>query len=81
MEKDLKNLQRAIQPMPKFIALALKAHHLDKAYLQRPPYQRNDYLSWINRAKREDTKQKRLKQMLDELTSEKEYMGMKWKSK
>jgi hypothetical protein len=32
-----------------------------------PDYQRNDYLSWITRAKREETQQKRLEQMLDEL--------------
>ncbi|MCK7537754.1 MAG: YdeI/OmpD-associated family protein [Marinilabiliales bacterium] len=37
------------------------------AYQSRPPYQQNDYIGWINRAKLESTKQKRLNQMLDEL--------------
>ncbi|HSG43712.1 MAG TPA: YdeI/OmpD-associated family protein [Anaerolineales bacterium] len=27
------------------------------AYNARPPYQRNDYIGWITRAKREETKQ------------------------
>ena len=34
------------------------------------PYQRNDYLGWIARARREATFQKRLAQMLDELEAE-----------
>jgi [protein-PII] uridylyltransferase len=34
---------------------------LRAAYDARPPYQRNDYLGWINRAKQDDTRQKRLR--------------------
>jgi hypothetical protein len=37
------------------------------AYGDRPPYQQNDYIAWIFRAKRQDTRQKRLQQMLHEL--------------
>jgi uncharacterized protein YdeI (YjbR/CyaY-like superfamily) len=44
----------------------------------RPPYQRNDYLLWINKVKRDDTKLKHLAQMLDELEAGDVYMGMKW---
>ena len=35
-------------------------------------------LMWINNAKREDTKHKRLAQMLDELENGGVYMKMKW---
>jgi hypothetical protein len=37
-----------------------------------------DYIGWITRAKREETKQKRLNQMLEELEGGKLYMNMKW---
>ncbi len=36
-------------------------------YEQRPRYQRNDYLGWIGRAKRPETRRKRVDQMIDEL--------------
>jgi uncharacterized protein YdeI (YjbR/CyaY-like superfamily) len=49
------------------------------AYRERPEYQQNDYLGWIARAKREETKDKRLAQMLDELEKGGVYMGMKWR--
>ena len=52
-------------PMPKFMRDALHENDLMDAYNARPPYQRNDYIGWIQRAKREETKQKRLKQMLE----------------
>jgi uncharacterized protein YdeI (YjbR/CyaY-like superfamily) len=47
-------------------------------YLARPPYQRNDYLGWITRAVRSETKAKRLEQMLTELRQGRVYMRMKW---
>jgi len=72
------SLKRAIQPMPEFVEAALNEATLMDAYNQRPPYQRNDYLSWINRAKRDATKQKRLAQMLAELTDGNKYMKMKY---
>ena len=40
----LGGLKRAIQPMPDFVASALKARGLEDTYLARPAYQRNDYL-------------------------------------
>jgi len=67
--------------MPDFIRDALNARGLMSAYLARPPYQRNDYISWITRAKLELTRQKRLDQMLDELEGGKFYMKMKWSPK
>ena len=71
-------LTRPIQPMPDFVTAALKAQDLEAAYASRPPYQRNDYLGWINRAKRDATKQKRLSIMLQELAAGRGYMGMEW---
>lgn len=68
-------------PMPDFIREALDTRGLMDAYRSRPPYQQNDYIGWITRAKQEETKQKRLNQMLDELRSGGVYMKMKWKPK
>ena len=78
---SMKSLRRPLQPMPDFVRKALEEGGLMATYNNRPPYQRNDYLSWINRAKQEKTRQKRLNQMLDELTAGDSYMGMKYRSK
>lgn len=64
--------------MPAFFRDALNARGLMDAYLARPPYQQNDYIGWVMRAKLEATKQKRLDQMLDELERGGVYMKMKW---
>ncbi|MFC1935962.1 YdeI/OmpD-associated family protein [Chloroflexota bacterium] len=50
-----------------------------ESYCQRPPYQQNDYIGWIDRAKQEDTKQKRLAQMLEELKQGDQYMNMPYR--
>ncbi|MHA6297676.1 YdeI/OmpD-associated family protein [Devosia sp. CAU 1758] len=71
-------LFRPLQPMPDFVRTALEARDLTARYEARPAYQRNDYLMWINNAKQEATKQKRLTQMLDELEAGGVYMKMKW---
>jgi len=71
-------LKRAQNPMPDFVKAALEAEGLAAAYAARPPYQRNDYLGWISRAKRDATQAKRLRQMLDELAAGVAYMGMRW---
>jgi uncharacterized protein YdeI (YjbR/CyaY-like superfamily) len=71
-------LKRAIVPMPGFVRDALLRAGLTAAYDARPPYQRNDYLAWITRAKRQATIDKRLAQMLDELAAGECYMGMAW---
>jgi len=72
-------LTRAKNPMPAFVRNALNERGLMEAYRARPPYQQNDYLGWIIRAKLEATKLKRLNQMLDELQGGKLYMNMVWK--
>ncbi len=71
-------LTRPLQPMPDDIASRLDAAGLRAAYDARPPYQRNDYLGWIARAKRPETREKRLAQMLDELRAGNVYMKMAW---
>jgi uncharacterized protein YdeI (YjbR/CyaY-like superfamily) len=76
---DFSSLSRPIQPMPQFVLDALEEHGLMDAYRSRPPYQQNDYLGWINRAKRPETKRKRLHQMLDELARGDVYMKMAYK--
>lgn len=62
--------------MPAFVRQALDEKGLMTAYRQRPAYQQNDYLSWINRAQRPATKEKRLQQMLVELEQGGVYMNM-----
>ena len=74
---DNANLKREIQPMPDDIREALIQRGLMEQYEARPAYQRNDYLGWIARAKREATRQKRLEQMLDELATGGVYMNMR----
>lgn len=64
--------------MPDFVRDALDERGLVEQYNARPPYQRNDYLLWINKAQRDDTKRRHLAQMLDELEAGGVYMGMKW---
>lgn len=70
-------LQRKTQPMPEYVMQALQRRGLVNDYKNRPEYQKNDYLSWISRAKQDDTKEKRLNQMLDELEAGGIYMNMK----
>lgn len=67
MQDGKSNRKRERQPWPEFVRRALRERGLMDAYDERPPYQRNDYLLWINDAKRQETKEKRLGQMLDEL--------------
>ena len=81
MKKNTSRLTRPRYPMPAFVKDALLKNNLMDAYNNRPPYQQNDYIGWITHAKREETQQKRLKQMLDELERGNIYMNMSWKPK
>jgi uncharacterized protein YdeI (YjbR/CyaY-like superfamily) len=63
--------------MPDYVRDALNKRHLIDAY-HADEYQQNDYISWITRAKRDETKEKRLSQMLDEFEGGKLYMNMLW---
>ena len=78
---DFSKLTRNILPMPDFIKKALQENNLLNAYQARSPYQQNDYIGWINRAKQQKTKEKRLKQMLAELEDGSLYMIMKYNPK
>lgn len=73
--------RRPRHEIPEFIHLALSEHGLTEAYSNRPPYQQNDYVGWIIRAKREGTRQKRLAQMLHELRGGDRYMNMAYRAK
>lgn len=68
--------RRPINPMPADVQELLEREGLVGAYRERPHYQRNDYLGWIARAKRPETRQKRIDQMLDELRRGGVYMKM-----
>lgn len=74
-------MKRPANQMPDSVRAALETHGLRERYDARPWYQRNDYLAWIDRAKREETKQKRLGQMLEELRSGDTYMKMPWRQR
>ena len=77
--QGMTGLKRALNPMPDLIRDTLAERGLMKAYEARPDSQKNDYLGWIARAKRPDTRQKRLDQMLDELQRGGVYMNMVWR--
>ena len=69
-------LKRPRHPMPTFVSRALEERGLMEDYKERPAYQQNDYLGWIAEAKKSETKEKRLQQMLDELERGGVYMNM-----
>ena len=72
------HLKRARHKMPEDIRKALVEQDLFSAYQSRPAYQQNDYLGWISRAARSETRTKRITQMLAELRRGDVYMKMKW---
>jgi len=75
---DTSRLKRSVYPMPDDVGAVLRQRGLIEAYDARPAYQQNDYLGWIGRARRPETRQKRIAQMLDELAEGGVYMKMKW---
>ena len=62
--------------LPADVRQRLLDEQLIDDYDERPAYQRNDYLGWIGRAKRDETRQKRIDQMVDELRVGGVYMKM-----
>jgi uncharacterized protein YdeI (YjbR/CyaY-like superfamily) len=74
-------LKRLVNPMPAFVRDALLKRELMEAYRSRPAYQQNDYVGWISRAKRQETREKRLAQMLTELERGDKYMNMAYRPK
>lgn len=74
-------MTRAIHDIPEDIAELLRQKGLWEAYKARPPYQQNDYMGWIGRAKRPETREKRIGVMFSELRAGRGYMGMAWGEK
>jgi len=67
--------------MPDFVKESLLQRGSMELYRSRPAYQQNDYVGWILRAKRKETQEKRLVQMLDELEHGDKYMKMAYSVK
>lgn len=67
---------RPRSPMPEDVRDVLADQAVEEDYAARPAYQRNDYLRWIARARTEDTRDRRIGQMIDELRAGGVYMGM-----
>ncbi len=76
MPKRAAAARRERHQMPDDILNALEAENLFEAYGSRPPYQQNDYVGWITGAKRTETRDKRIAQMLYELRRGDRYMKM-----
>ena len=77
-KQDWSKIKRPHYPLPKDVREALESRGLMGKYQLRPPYQQNDYIAWITRAKRPETRKKRLEQLLAELRRGDSYMNMKW---
>ncbi len=75
---DTSRMKRPVYDVPTWVTEAIERRGLAQAYRGRPAYQQNDYIWWITSPKREETRQKRLAQMLDELESGGVYMKMTW---
>ena len=73
--------RRSRYRMPDSVKKMLEENGLTEAYTSRPPYQKNDYLMWIEQAKREETRTRRINQMLEELRAGNVYMKMWWNPK
>lgn len=68
--------RRPTNPMPADVLARLEDEGVLEEYDARPHYQRNDYLGWIARAVRPETRTRRIDQMIDELRIGGVYMGM-----
>ena len=77
MAHDFSKLKRYKNKMPKYIKQALEVNDVVRDYEERPAYQQNDYIGWIERARRQETKERRLQQMINELKRGGVYMKMK----
>jgi hypothetical protein len=81
MPKRSAQTRRKRHPMPDYVLNALEKSNLFEEYRSRPAYQQNDYIGWITGAKREETRNGRLAQMLEELRRGDVYMKMAYKAK
>jgi uncharacterized protein YdeI (YjbR/CyaY-like superfamily) len=69
-------LKRPLAEMSEIVRIELDTAGLIAAFERRPPYQRNDYLHWIERSVHPETRRKRIHQMIEELEQGGIYMGM-----
>lgn len=81
MTMDSSRLKRAVYPMPEDIRQRMETEKVLAVYRLRPAYQQNDYIGWISRAKRPETREKRIAQMIAELKAGDSYMGMDYRAK
>jgi uncharacterized protein YdeI (YjbR/CyaY-like superfamily) len=81
MKTDGSRLKRKRYAMPDDVRESLARNSLLQAYRDRPRYQQNDYIGWITRAKRDDTRRLRITQMLQELARGDRYMRMAYKAR
>ena len=64
--------KRKMLEIPEYVQLALDAHPQEKAFYDSLAFtHRKEYVQWVTEAKRADTRQRRLQQMLDLLKEEK----------
>ena len=75
----MERARRSRHEMPEMVWSAIVEQGLEGAYHSRPSYQQNDYIGWIMSAKREETRRKRLAQMLEELRDGDRYMKMAYR--
>lgn len=62
---DTSRLKREVHQMPDDVERILEDEKLSDLYRKRPPYQQNDYIGWINKAKMNATRENRIKQMVE----------------
>jgi len=80
-DQKFSRLKRPRLPMPDLVKKALLQLDLMDTFRERPAYQQNDYIMWITRAKRQETIDRRLAQMLDEVERGDLYMKMAYRPK
>jgi uncharacterized protein YdeI (YjbR/CyaY-like superfamily) len=64
--------------MPEDVHQALEAGELLDVFAARPDKQRNGYIAWVAESRREVTRRKRIRQMLEELYAGDVYLGASW---
>lgn len=78
---DSSRMTREIYDIPDELVVILETTGLWSAYQTRPAYQQNDDIGWIYRAKRQETRDRRIAIMLAELAAGHGYMKLPWGKK
>ena len=77
MSRDVSRRKRPRHPMPRHVREALRERGPMQACRARPAYPQDDSLGWIARAKRPETRARRLARMLEELEAGDRSMKMR----